>query len=157
MENIAPLIPDHNLGKDMALRIPEGAGPWLIVPGGVGQQITTVQIIGPDGAKKNIYRGKMKGAAHRIATGRETWVCEGIATALSVRTALRLLGRSVTVLSAFSASNVAAVAKAIPGTIVAADRDRPIPELHDKGSRESLSSPNSMEGLSKMPPASLSV
>lgn len=136
LESIAPLIPDHQLGEDMALRLPDGEGPWLIVPGRIGDKIATVQIIGPDGAKKNIYRGKMKGAAHRIATGRETWVCEGIATALSVRAALRLLGRSATVLSAFSASNVAAVAKAIPEAIVAADHDRPIPELHDNGTGE---------------------
>lgn len=136
IEDLRPLIPDHQLGRDIAFRLPDGAGPWLIVPGRIAQQITTVQIIAPDGVKKNIYRGTMKGAAHRIATGSETWVCEGIATALTVRAALRLLGRSATVLSAFSAANVAKVAGRIEGSIIAADHDRPLEQLHGKGTGE---------------------
>lgn len=136
IEDLRPLIPDHPLGRDIIYRLPEGAGPWLIIPGRIGQQITTVQIIGPDGAKKNIYRGKMTGAAHRIATGRETWVCEGIATALTVRAALRLLGRSATVYSAFSAANVAKVAQRHEGSIIAADHDKPLEQLHGKGTGE---------------------
>src|SRR5690606_22468270 len=98
-------FPGGWLGEAMAKAMPEGEGPWLIVPGRVGKAITTVQFIGTDGAKKNLLRGRMDGAAHRIATGAETWVCEGIATALTIRAALRLLGRSATVLSAFAASN----------------------------------------------------
>ncbi|WP_212525867.1 hypothetical protein [Actibacterium sp. MT2.3-13A] len=136
LDDLRPLIPDHQLGRDIAFRLPAGDGPWLIVPGRVGQQITTVQIIGPDGAKKNIYRGQMKGAAHRIATGRETWVCEGIATALSVRAAMRLLGRSAAVYSAFSAANVATVAKRLSGAIIAADHDQPLEQLHGHGTGE---------------------
>lgn len=136
LDDLRPLIPDHDLGQAIARALPEGDGPWLIVPGRIAQQITTVQIIGPDGAKKNIYRGQMKGASHRIATGRETWVCEGIATALTVRAALRLLGRSVTVLCAFAANNVGLVAKRIDGSIIAADHDRPLEQLHGKGTGE---------------------
>lgn len=131
-----PLIPDHQLGRDIAFRLPEGAGPWLIVPGRYGKRVTTLQLIDAEGGKKNIYRGQMQGAAHRIATGRETWVCEGIATALTVRAALRLLGRSATVLSAFSASNVAKVAKGLTGSIVAADHDKPLEQLHGLGTGE---------------------
>lgn len=111
-------------------------GPYLIVPGLIGKDVTTAQIIGACGSKLNIRGGRMSGAAHRIATGRETWVCEGIATALSVRAALRLLGRSATVLSAFAANNVAKVASAIPGSIIAADHDKPIEALHGKGTGE---------------------
>ena len=136
LDDLRPFIPDHQLGRDIAFRLPEGDGPWLIVPGRVAQQITTVQIIGPDGAKKNIYRGKMTGAAHRIATGRETWVCEGIATALTVRAALRFLGRPATVYSAFSAANVGKVASRIQGSIIAADHDKPQEQLHGKGAGE---------------------
>lgn len=136
LDDLRPLIPDHYLGQDIAKRLPEGDGPWLIVPGRVGQQITTIQIIGADGNKKNIYRGQMKGASHRIATGGETWVCEGIATAMSVRAALRLLGRSASVYSAFSAANVAAVAKRLTGAFIAADHDKPLEQLHGKGTGE---------------------
>jgi len=136
VDDLRPFMHDHKLGRDIAFRLPKGDGPWLIVPGRIAQQVTTVQIIGPDGAKKNIYRGKMAGAAHRIATGRETWVCEGIATALTVRAALRLLGRSATVYSAFSAANVAKVAQRHAGSIIAADHDKPLEQLHGKGTGE---------------------
>jgi putative DNA primase/helicase len=136
VDDLRRLIPSHDLGKAIARALPEGDGPWLIVPGRIGSNLATVQIIAPDGGKKNLYRGKMGGAAHRIATGRETWVCEGIATALSVRAALRLLGRPATVLCAFSASNVAKVAAGIPGSIIAADHDKPLEQLHGLGTGE---------------------
>lgn len=129
-------FPASRLGEAMVRAMPEGEGPWLIVPGRVGRDVATVQFIGPDGSKKNILRGRMAGASHRIATGRETWVCEGIATAMTVRAALRLLGRSATVLSAFSASNAAEVAKALPGAILAADNDKPVDAFEGLGTGE---------------------
>ncbi len=131
-----PLMPRGSLGEAMAAALPNGDGPLLVVPGRIGQRLTTVQFITAEGAKKNILRGQMGGAFHRIATGRETWVCEGIATALSVRAALRLLGRSATVLSAFSASNVAKVAEGIRGAIVAADHDKPVDAFGGLGTGE---------------------
>lgn len=130
------VMPDTPLGRRLAGAVPEAEGPMLIVPGRIGRDVTTVQFIAPDGAKKNLRGGRMGGAAHRIATGRETWVCEGIATALSVRAAMRLLGRSATVLSAFSASNVAKVASSIPGAIIAADNDKPVDAFDGLGTGE---------------------
>ena len=136
IEDPRPLMPRGPLGEAMAAALPEGDGPLLVVPGRIGQRLTTVQFITAEGAKKNILRGQMGSAFHRIATGRETWVCEGIATALSVRAALRLLGRSATVLSAFSASNVAKVAEGIRGAIVAADHDKPVDAFGGLGTGE---------------------
>lgn len=134
----APQIhfPRDDLGAAMTRAMPEGDGPWLIIPARVGRNIVSVQFIGVDGAKKNILRGRMQGTSHRIATGRETWVCEGIATALTVRAALRLLGRSATVLSAFSASNVAAVAADADNAIIATDHDKPVDQFGGKGTGE---------------------
>lgn len=129
-------FPSGRFGELLALALPEGQGPFLIVPGRVGKTITTIQFIAPDGTKKNILRGVMSGASHRIASGRDTWVCEGIATAMTVRSALRLLGASVTVLSAFSASNVGQVAEAIPGSRIAADHDKPVESLEGLGAGE---------------------
>ena len=131
-----PLMPAGKLGEAMAAALPEGDGPLLVIPGRIGQQIATLQFITPEGAKKNILRGQMGGASHRIAAGRQTWVAEGIATALSVRDALRLLGRSATVLSAFSASNVAKVAAGIKGAVIAADHDKPVETLGNLGTGE---------------------
>ena len=129
-------FPSGRFGELLALALPESQGPFLIVPGRVGKTITTIQFIAPDGTKKNILRGVMSGASHRIASGRDTWVCEGIATAMTVRAALRLLGASVTVLSAFSASNVGQVAEAIPGSRIAADHDKPVESLEGLGAGE---------------------
>lgn len=136
LDDPRPFLPRGALGERVASALPDGAGPFLIAPGRIGRKATTVQFITPEGAKKNILGGIMGGAAHRIATGRETWVCEGIATALSVRAALRLLGRHATVLSAFSASNVARVAKGLPGAIIAADNDKPLEQFGGRGTGE---------------------
>lgn len=129
-------MPPGDLGERARYSIPEGEGPLLIVPGRRDGRITTVQMITAEGVKKNILKGRVGGASHRIATGRETWVCEGIATALSVRAALRFLGRSATVLSAFSAENVGRVATTIPGAIIAADHDKAIDNLGGLGTGE---------------------
>ena len=131
-----PLLPRGKIGENMAYALPAGDGPFLVIPGRIGNAVTTVQFITPDGEKKNIRGGQMGGASHRIASGRETWVCEGIATALSVRAALRLLGRSATVLCAFAAANVGKVAERIPGAIIAADHDKPVETLGGLGAGE---------------------
>lgn len=133
-DNPRECLPAGSLGEAIARAMPEG--PLLIVPGRIGQRVTTVQFIAADGAKKNILRGAMSGASHRIASGRRTVVCEGIATALSVRAACRLLNAQVTILSAFSASNVAKAAAGIPGAFIAADHDKPVEALHGKGTGE---------------------
>lgn len=134
IDSITSCLPKGKLGEDVAFRLPKEA-PFLIVPGRVGRKITTVQFITPSGDKKNIYRGIMSGACHRIATGHETWVCEGIATALSVRAALRLLGRQATVLCAFAAHNAEKVATATGG-IIAADHDKPVDTFGGLGTGE---------------------
>lgn len=135
-DNPRACLPISPLGEAVARAMPDGDGPFLIVPGRIGKAVTTVQFISADGAKKNILRGAMSGACHRIASGRRTVVCEGIATALSVRAACRMLNAQVTILSAFSASNVAKVAAAIPGAFIAADHDKPVESLHGKGTGE---------------------
>ncbi|WP_283176817.1 GDSL-type esterase/lipase family protein [Gemmobacter sp. 24YEA27] len=77
-------FPHGPLGEALTRAMPQGDGPWLIVPGRIGQRVTTVQFIAPDGSKKNILNGVMGAASHRIATGRETWVGD---TSIIIRTA----------------------------------------------------------------------
>jgi putative DNA primase/helicase len=129
-------VPGGQTFDGMRHHIGQMTGPFLIIPGRIGGQVVTVQLIDAEGDKLNMKAAPMRGAAHRIATGRETWVCEGIATALSVRAALRLLGRPATVLSAFSAANVAVVGEGLKGSIIAADHDKPLEQLHGKGTGE---------------------
>lgn len=144
-------LPQTRLGEAIGKALPEGDGPFLVIPGRIDGKLTTVQFITPEGTKKNIFRGQVGGAFHRICSGRDTWVCEGIATALSVRAALRLLGASVTVLSAFSASNVGRVAEAIRGARIAADNDKPVETLGGLGAGEFYARKSGRRWL--MPPA----
>lgn len=136
LHDVAGVIPDTDVGRAMLKYLPKSDAPLLIVPGRVGKTVTTFQAITIDGDKKNALHGKMDGACHSIATGRETWVCEGIATALAVKAALGLLGRSATVLSAFSASNAAKVARSIRGAIIATDNDKPVDAFGGLGTGE---------------------
>jgi len=123
-----PLI----IGADEVARIggdylvPEGGRTAIVIPARIGLRVASVQLIWEDGTKKFLFGGEMGGASHRIASGRETWLCEGYATGLSLRAALKGLHRRDTVLVCFSASNIAKVAEAVPGRKWAcADHDAP--------------------------------
>lgn len=130
-------FPAGRLGDALGRSLPESHGlPLLVIPGRIGPKVATVQFITTTGEKKNILKGQMGGSFHRIASGRDTWVCEGIGTALTVRAALRLLGANATVLSAFSASNVGKVAEGIAGSRIAADNDKPVETLENRGAGE---------------------
>jgi putative DNA primase/helicase len=107
--------------------VPAGAARAILVPARIGTRITSVQLIWPDGTKKFLYGGDIGGASHRIATGNGgTWLCEGYATGLSLRLALKGLSRRDTVLVCFSAANITRVAETVVGRcFVAADHDAP--------------------------------
>lgn len=106
--------------------VPEGGHRAIVIPARIGNRIASAQLIWEYGAKKFLAGGNMSGASHRIASGRETWLCEGYATGLSLRAALKGLGRRNTVLVCFSASNIAKVAETISGRCwIAADHDAP--------------------------------
>lgn len=109
----------------------------IIVPARRGGAVTSVQLIWEDGTKKFLFGGEIGGASHRIATGVYTWLCEGFATGLSIRAAMRGLKMQATVLCCFSASNILAVARQINGrAFVAADHDKPLPQFGGIGTGE---------------------
>lgn len=109
----------------------------IVVPARHSGHTSTVQLIWEDGTKKFIYGGEVDGASHRVATGSETWLCEGFATALSLRVGLQSLHRSATVLVCFSAANILAVSRSIKGrAFIAADHDKPIEHFDFKGTGE---------------------
>jgi len=109
----------------------------IVVPAWISAHISSVQLIWEDGTKKFLFGGNMGGAFHRLASGNDTWLCEGYATGLSLRAALRGINRQDTVLVCFSASNVAKVSAAIGGRCyIAGDHDRPQPQFGDIGTSE---------------------
>jgi len=117
--------------------IPPGARNAVLIPARRGNVITSAQLIWEDGTKKFLFGGEIGGAAHRIATGVYTWLCEGFATGLTVRSALKGLNVRATVLCCFSASNIAAVASKVRGkAFVAADNDKPLEQFKWIGAGE---------------------
>lgn len=117
--------------------VPDGARAAIVMPARIGSKITSLQLIWESGAKKFLAGGEIGGSCHRIATGTDTWLCEGFATGLSLRLALKAIGRKDTVLCCFSASNVAQVAKRIEGRcFIAADNDKPMEQFGGLGTGE---------------------
>lgn len=89
-----------------------------------GRALNSVQFIGEDGSKKFLPGGKARGSVYRIGTGQKQLLCEGYATALSVRAALCVLHVQAIVYVCFSAGNLAHVAHQLKGArYVVADND----------------------------------
>lgn len=87
-------------------------------------RVNSVQWINTDGEKKFLPGGTAKGSVFFIGSGPEYWLCEGYATALSIRAALAELYRPARVVVCFSAGNLATVAGRLEGRrFVVADND----------------------------------
>jgi putative DNA primase/helicase len=109
----------------------------IVMPARIGSRITSAQLIWEDGTKKFLFGGETGGASHRVATGAETWLCEGYATGLSLRAALKALSRQATILCCFSASNVLSVSRSVQGRcFIAADNDKPLDQFGGRGTGE---------------------
>lgn len=95
----------------------------LILPMRVEDRLVGCQIIQPDGTKKFLYGQRTKGASLTIDNKGRDILCEGFATALSVRRALRELKCRYTIHVCFSAGNMLEVAKGKKNPLVIADND----------------------------------
>lgn len=87
-------------------------GELLIPMRGDGRKLLGVQRIKADGSKLFLSGTKAAGAMYALGSdmAKERWICEGYATALSLRAALADLRRSAQVIVAFSAGNIKAIA-----------------------------------------------
>ena len=72
------------------------------------KQLNSLQRIAADGSKLFLPGGKAKGSVFIIGPmmARERWLCEGYATGLSIREALRALYRQASIVVCFSAGNL---------------------------------------------------
>lgn len=86
-------------------------------------EVNSLQTIDGCGNKKFLAGGRARGSVFVIGSGIETYLCEGYATALSVKAALVRLYRKARVVVCFSASNMAHVAQFM-GQFVVADHDQ---------------------------------
>lgn len=88
------------------------------------KRINSVQFIAADGEKKFLPGGKAKGSVLMRGTGAELWLCEGLATGMSIEAALASMYRAAKVVICFSAGNLAHVASLLRGRrYVIADND----------------------------------
>ena len=95
----------------------------LILPMRVGQHLVGCQMIQDDGTKRFLSGQVTKGASLVIdAKGRDI-LCEGFATGMSVRRAMKYLRERYTIHVCFSAGNMLEIAKSVRNPLVIADND----------------------------------
>lgn len=95
----------------------------LVVPMRVSGSLVGCQLIDADGTKKFLYGQRTKGASACFDNKGPVILCEGYATALSIR---RVLKKSMTrycIHVCFSAGNIIEVAKSYPDCVIVADND----------------------------------
>lgn len=98
--------------------------PVLLIPMRVGKSLCGVQQIWEDGTKKFLYGQRTSGATFTFDNKGLNIVCEGYATALSVRAAMKQLKRRYTIHVCFSAGNMVRVAEGLEHGLVVADNDK---------------------------------
>jgi putative DNA primase/helicase len=89
----------------------------------VGGSLVGVQQIDADGGKKFLYGQRTSGATFTFDNRGVNVVCEGYATALSVRAAMKQMKQRYTLHVCFSAGNMVKVASGLEQGIVIADND----------------------------------
>ena len=98
--------------------------PVLLIPVRMNKSLVGVQQIWADGTKKFLYGQKMGGASFNFNNHGINIVCEGYATALSVRVAMKQLKKRYNLHVCFSAGNMVKVASALEPGLVVADNDK---------------------------------
>lgn len=98
--------------------------PVLLIPMRAGGNLVGVQQISEDGEKKFLYGQRTSGATFKFDNKGINVLCEGYATALSVRAAMKQLKRRYTIHVCFSAGNMVKVAAGLQQGIVIADNDK---------------------------------
>jgi putative DNA primase/helicase len=95
----------------------------LVIPMRMGGKLVGCQLIDEAGGKKFLTGQRTGHAEFIFANGGHHILCEGYATGLSARHALKNLKRRYTLHVCFSAGNMVKVAAGLPGGFVLADND----------------------------------
>lgn len=95
----------------------------LVLPMRVQQNLVGCQLISSDGTKRFLSGQRTKGASLVIDNKGKNILCEGFATGMSVRRALKHLRERYTIHICFSAGNMLEVAKNLRDPLVIADND----------------------------------
>lgn len=95
----------------------------LVLPMREGDKLMGCQLIDKDGTKKFLSGQKTKGVSLKIDNKGRNILCEGFATALSIRRAMKYLKMRYTLHICFSASNMVEIAKQVRDPFVVSDND----------------------------------
>lgn len=95
----------------------------LVLPMRVNDALVGCQLIQEDGTKRFLSGQITKGASLVIDNKGRDILCEGFATAMSVRSAMRHLKERYTIHVCFSAGNMLEIAKGLRDPLVIADND----------------------------------
>jgi len=97
--------------------------PVLLIPMRVGGNLVGLQQIDEDGGKKFLYGQRTSGAVFTFDNKGMNVLCEGYATALSVRLAFKQMKQRYTLHVCFSAGNMAKIAAGLEPGLLIADND----------------------------------
>jgi putative DNA primase/helicase len=97
--------------------------PVLLIPMRVGGNLVGLQQIDEDGGKKFLYGQRTSNAVFTFDNKGMNVLCEGYATALSVRLAFKQMKQRYTLHVCFSAGNMAKVAAGLEPGLLIADND----------------------------------
>jgi putative DNA primase/helicase len=97
--------------------------PVLLIPMRVGGNLVGLQQIDEDGGKKFLYGQRTSNAVFTFDNKGMNVLCEGYATALSVRLAFKQMKQRYTLHVCFSAGNMAKVAAGLETGLLIADND----------------------------------
>jgi putative DNA primase/helicase len=95
----------------------------LLIPMRVGPHLVGVQVIDPEGKKKFLFGQRTSNAEFIWDNKGPHILCEGYATSLSIRAAMKALKRRYTLHVCFSAGNMEKIAATLQGGYVVADND----------------------------------
>lgn len=101
----------------------EDQEPLLVVPMFYTGLVCGCQLIDRDGNKRFLTGQRTNDATFSIGQGKQIYLVEGYASALSLHALLAALKMPHTVLATFSAGNLARIAKARPAAWIIADHD----------------------------------
>jgi putative DNA primase/helicase len=96
---------------------------FFVIPMRVDGNLVGCQLIDPEGNKKFLYGQRTKGATACFDNKGKIILCEGYATALSIRRFLKAQKQRYTIHVCFSAGNMLEVSKRFPDCVIVADND----------------------------------
>ena len=95
----------------------------LVIPMRRNRQLVGAQLIDEEGTKKFLYGQISKGATYDMGAKGITLLCEGYATALSIKAAMNAIKLPYSIRVCFSASNMEEIARGLPDCFIVADND----------------------------------